>query len=215
MIIGRLKANFDARKKMRIWRKKNRNNSTYCANKFDFDDVEVGNYTYGPLTILDFGGANTLKIGSFCSIASGVVFNLAGDHPLDYLSTFPFKVKALQCELNEAISKGNITIDDDVWIGQNAIILSGVHICQGAVIAAGAVVTSDVLPYAVVGGIPAKLIRYRFSKEIIDYLLTLDYSALTEELIANNTVSLYTSLDDKNIEDIKTLFNWFPKTSTS
>lgn len=96
----------------------------------------------------------------------------------------------------DAISKGNIIVSDDVWIGQGAIILSGVKVGQGAVIAAGAVVTSDVPPYAIVGGVPAKVIKYRFNPEIIKKLLRVDYSQLTKEDIENNIDNFYEILSD-------------------
>lgn len=195
----------------RNWKRSNPRNSTVCANVFDHSSVSVGNYTYGPLTILNFGKGYKAEIGSFCSIASGVVFNLAGDHPINRVSSFPFKAKILGGELTEAVSKGDIIVGDDVWIGQNAIILSGVHIGQGAVIAAGAVIASDVPPYAIMGGVPGKVIKFRFEKEIIEYMLTLNYSELTEELIRKNIDALYTEIDDLSIEKIQEMFKWFPK----
>lgn len=134
------------------WRKRNNHNETVCLNNFNFNHVEVGNCTYGGLTVLDFGNNSRLKIGSFCSIASGVVFALSGDHNLKRFSTFPFRNRLVERSFQEGLSKGDIIIDDDVWLGQNSIVLSGVHIGQGAVIAAGAVVTKDVPPYAIVGG---------------------------------------------------------------
>ena len=134
------------------WRKRNNHNETVCLNNFNFNHVEVGNCTYGGLTVLDFGNNSRLKIGSFCSIASGVVFALSGAHNLKRFSTFPFRNRLVERSFQEGLSKGDIIIDDDVWLGQNSIVLSGVHIGQGAVIAAGAVVTKDVPPYAIVGG---------------------------------------------------------------
>ena len=74
------------------------------------------------------------------------------------------------------LTNGDIVVGDDVWVGQRAIIMSGVNIGQGAVIGAGAIVTKNVPPYAIVGGIPAKVIRYRFSEELIQELLKIDYS---------------------------------------
>ena len=105
----------------------------------------------------------------------------------------------------EAISKGNIIVDDDVWIGYGVTIMSGIHIGQGAVIAAGAVVTRNVPPYAIVGGVPAKVIKYRFEPEIIEELLKIDYSKLTDEIIKEHIDELYTEL-----KDIKQL-EWIPK----
>lgn len=93
------------------------------------------------------------------------------------------------------------------------MILSGVHIGQGAVVAAGAVVTKDVPPYAIVGGVPAKVIKYRFSPEVIEQLLKLDYSKLTDDMIRERIDELYTSLEGKSLEEVEKLLEWFPKKS--
>ena len=205
-----IKDRINKRRRYKEWRKRNTHNKTECVNSFNMDNVSVGNYSYGQIKVLDFGGSYQLSIGSFCSIASGVVFNLSGDHPTNRISTFPFKAKALDGPLNEASSKGNIVVGDDVWIAQNAIILSGVTIGQGAVIAAGAVVTHDVPPYSIVGGMPAKVIKYRFDKEIVDYLLTLDYSSLSKDLIESHIDEFYVSIEDMSLDEIKKLYSWFP-----
>lgn len=156
MLLGYLKSKIGLILRRREWRRRNPGNSTVPVNGFDFDNVTVGNYTYGPLTVLNFNVGQKLKIGSFCSIASDVVFMLNGDHPTDRISTFPFRAKCLNTAALEGMAKDGkgITVDDDVWIGQGAMILSGVHIGQGAVIGAGAVVTKDVPPYAVAAGVP-------------------------------------------------------------
>ena len=78
-------------------------------------------------------------------------------------------------------------------------------------IAAGAVVSQSVPPYAIVGGVPAKVIKYRFSQPVIDYLLTLDYSSLTEEMIKAHVDDLYKSIDGMSLDEVRTLFSWFPK----
>ena len=103
-------------------------------------------------------------IGNYISIAQNVHFLLDVEHFANHISTYPFKVKLLHSQKSESFSKGDIIIDDDVWIGYGATILSGVRIGQGAVVATGAVVTSDVPPYAIVGGVPAKVIKYRNEK---------------------------------------------------
>lgn len=206
-ILGKIKW----RKYKKSWRTKNNRNSTEPICYFDINSVCVGNYTYGELYVLNYGNKEKLKIGACCSIASGVVFVLNADHAIDRVSTFPYKAKVLLSDANEAVSKGDIVIDDDVWIGQNAIILSGVHIGQGAVIAAGAVVNKDVPPYAIVGGVPARIIKYRFEGMIRDYLLTLDFNALSDNMIYEHIDALYNSINKMSIEEIKQMYEWFPK----
>lgn len=204
-MVNYIKSFIKKRRKMQRWYDTNRHNSTYPINNFNFEHVKIGKYTYGGLCVLDFSNNMRLSIGNFCSIASGVVFALAADHNINTISTFPFYAKCLSTNLNEAVSKGDITVDDDVWIGQNAIILSGVHIGQGAVIAAGAVVNKDVPPYSVVGGVPAKFIKKRFEDYLIKELLTIDYSQLSEEMILKNKDKLYEDFRDAQQLD------WMPK----
>lgn len=187
------------------WRKNNVHNNTAPKNFFSTQCVKVGNYTYGELEVHHFGEENKLIIGCFCSIAPTVVFLLKDDHLTRLLSTFPFKIKCLKMDTNEAISKGDIIVDDDVWIGYGAIIMSGVHIGQGAVVAAGAVVTHDISPYAIVGGVPAKVIKYRFTPELITELMKIDYSRLSKEEIERHIQELYKPLKDKSQLD------WMPK----
>lgn len=177
------------------WRKMNPDNETYPANIFNQELVKVGRKTYGELYVSAFNDRYKISIGHFCSIAPNVIFLLSADHSLNYLSTFPFKTKCLK-EGSEGISKGDIIIDSDVWIGQNAIILSGVHVAQGAVIAAGAVVTKNVPAYAVVGGNPARIIKYRFNEDIIERLIKIKFENLTDEFIERHKKILYSELND-------------------
>lgn len=187
----------------RKWRQSNRHNFTEMGNLFNRRQVHVGKATYGELYVLQFEGNNQhLEIGSFCSIAPEVTFMLDGEHDYNRISTYPFKNRFLG--ESEPISKGNIIVGDDVWIGFRATILSGVHIGQGAVVAAGAVVTKDIPPYAIVGGVPAKIIKYRFNNEIIDVLLReLDYSKIKSFKIVDNIEVLYRSIKNENSENIK------------
>ena len=123
-----------------------------------------------------------LVIGKFCSIACGTrfLFNCA-NHTLNSLSTytFPLFYEEWNLEKSNVVSawdnKGDIIIGDDVWIGYEAVIMSGVHVGNGAIIAARAVVTKDVPPYTIVGGTPAREIRKRFDTDVIKRLLMLKW----------------------------------------
>lgn len=192
------------------YRKQNRHNSTFAANIFDHTRVSVGNFSYGGIFCLNHNDTARVSIGNFVSIGPDVAFIPASDHSTGNISTFPYKTRILTGE-TEALSKGDITIEDDVWIGYDSTILSGVTVGQGAVIAAGSIVSKDVPPYSVAGGVPAKVIKYRFDKPVIDYLLTLDYSKLTEKMIKEHADELYTSIDGKSLEEVKEAFEWFPK----
>ena len=132
-----------------------------------------------------------LTIGKFCSIACGAkfLFNSA-NHTLGSLSTYPFPIFFEEWGLPvEDIprawdNKGDIVIGNDVWIGYEALILAGVTVGDGAVVGTRAVVTKDVPPYTIVGGVPAKPIRKRFSEAVIDRLLVLQWWDWPEERIA-------------------------------
>lgn len=192
------------------WRKMNSHNSTVAKNQFNPSLVSVGKYTYGALKVLTYNEVNKLKIGNFCSIGPEVVFIVSADHYVDRISTYPYKVKC-GGEAYEGVSKGDIVVSDDVWIGYGTIVLSGVHIGQGAVIAAGSVITKDVPPYAVVGGVPAKVIKYRFSPEVIEKLEKIDYSKLQVEDIQQHLLELYKPIDNKAKEVSEKIINWMPK----
>ena len=187
------------------WKKLHPNSETIPMNYFDFSHVEIGYGSYGELNVVDFGGDCKLIIKNYVSIAQHVTFILNADHYTNHISTYPFKVKMLRTQTSESFGKGDIIVDDDVWIGYGATIMSGVHIGQGAVVAAGAVVTKDVPPYAIVGGVPAKVIKYRFEPKMIEELLKIDYSKLTKEDIEKHIDDLYTELKDPRQLD------WMPK----
>ena len=187
----------------RNWRKRNKDNYTVMGDMFNPDLVCVGKGSYGILNIINHSDTYKIKIGCFCSIAPNVSFIVCGEHRLDTLSTYPFRARYLGCRF-EAMSKGDIVIEDDVWICESAIILSGVSIGQGAVVAAGSVVTKNVPPYAVVAGNPAQIIKYRFSEELIKVLMRIDYSKLSKQMIYEHENDLYRSLTD--IDQI----SWMP-----
>ena len=137
------------------WRKRNRHNKTVVGSSFDLDKVEVGKRTYGIINMYCESNENVkLQIGNYCSIAPEVEFLLGEEHNIHTISTYPFK--NLFVNANEATSKGSIIVNDDVWIGRRATILSGVTIGQGAVVGAGAVVTKDIPAYSIWGGYQQK-----------------------------------------------------------
>lgn len=186
------------------WRELNVHNSTYAENIFDVNKVTVGKSTYGPLRIINYGSNNChIQIGAYCSIAGGVKFLSGGEHDWRVVSTYPFKNNILG-EKSDTKNKGDIIIEDDVWIGEDVLILSGVRIGQGAVIAAGSVVAKDIPSYALAGGIPAKVIKYRCGEQRIQELLSLDYTKLTDELIKQHENELYQDIDTADL-------SWFPK----
>jgi len=128
-----------------------------------------------------------LKIGSYCSIGSGAVFMMSGNqgHRSDWVSTFPFYFQAnIFKESKNGFEKtGDTVIGDDVWIGSEAMIMSGVTIGDGAIIGARTVVTKDVEPYTVVGGNPAVVIKKRFTNKEIEQLLIMRWWNWEEEKV--------------------------------
>ena len=175
-------------------RKLNKNNHTFAVNLFDCTKVSIGNFTYGGIKAYFFYSGNEfLKIGNFCSIATGVTFLCGGEH--NYKGFFTFPLSDYFKHTKSARSKGPIIVDDDVWIGENAMILSGVHIGKGAIIAAGATVVCDVEPYTIVGGCPAKLIKKRFDDRTIKELVKVDLSIIDKDFIESE----YDFLSKSNI----------------
>lgn len=136
--------------------------------------VIAGKHTYGHEAIERRGSSNTITFGKYCSIANGVVFDSGFNHKSDFVSTFPFKNRYDVGEQN-AVSRGDIVIGNDVWICEDVLIMSGVTIGDGAIIGAKSIVTKDVSPYEIVGGCPAKRIRFRFEKKDVEALLELKW----------------------------------------
>lgn len=178
--------------------------------------IIVGDYTYydDPDDVYNFEknvlylfyfSTDKLIIGKFCQIATGVRFiTNGGNHPMDGISTYPFKVFGrswAEAPLN-AVSKGDIVIGHDVWIGNSVTIMQGINIGHGAIIGANALVTKDVAPYTIVGGNPAQIIRKRFDDETIEFLLKLawwdwpmDKIACHLNLIVTGSLSVLRKID--------------------
>ena len=161
--------------------------------------VAVGRFTYGieDIKIKQWGEGAKSRIGSFCSLGSGITFFLGGNHRSDWVSTYPFghifqKQLSGKPNVGHPYSNGDITLGHDVWVGHGVTFMSGVEIGSGAVIAANSHVTQSVGPYEVVGGNPAKKIKNRFDRETVDLLLALQWWTLPVEQI-NALVPLLTA----------------------
>ncbi len=131
-----------------------------------YPNYVLGTGTYGLPLVHDDAEGTTLRIGSYCSISSEVQIFLGKNHRTDWVSSYPFPAFFEQARhiAEFGVSRGDVVIGSDVWLCANCMILSGVTIGHGAVVAAGAVVTRDVEPYSVVAGNPAKHVRWRFDE---------------------------------------------------
>jgi len=169
-----------------------------------------GAYSYSGNIIVKSWGENTsYSVGKFCSIGDNLTIFLGGNHRIDWITTFPFHVFYKDFPEGAMVSsgcvtKGNVTIENDVWIGANVTILSGVTVHDGAIIGASSVVTKDVPAYTIVAGNPAKLIRYRFDQETIELLLKLQWWNWSIEKI-NQYVPLLCSNNIENFISLNSL----------
>ncbi len=141
--------------------------------------VTVGRHCYGIPSVQVFPGNHSrLVIGNYVSIAEEVSILLGGDHPTQWVSTHPLRIRfGLEGAYEDGTpsSKGDVRIGSDVWMAHRVTILSGISIGDGAIIAAGSVVTKDVPPYAIVGGVPGTVIRYRFDAPTVSALLAIGW----------------------------------------
>lgn len=186
----------------------------FIKNVVTRPNILVGEYTYyddntGPEQFeshvthhYEFLG-DKLIIGKFCAIAKGVEFVMNGaNHRMCSVTTYPFNIMGGGWEkatpaLEDLPFKGDTVVGNDVWIGQNVTVMPGVHIGDGAIIAANSVVTRDVPPYAVAGGNPCKILRKRFEDELIDCLLRLKWWDWVPKKIFDNLEALCSADLDK------------------
>ena len=190
----------------------------YIKNVLTRPNIQVGDYTYyddvnGPENFqdhvthhYDFIG-DKLIIGKFCAIGKGIEFIMNGaNHRMNSVTTYPFNIMGHGWEnfapsMEDLPIKGDTVVGNDVWIGQNVTVLPGVHIGDGAIIAANSIVSRDIPPYCVAGGNPCRVIRPRFDRELTEYLLELKWWDWPPEKIFRNLDALCSS----NLERIKTI----------
>lgn len=166
---------------------------------------QLGKHTY-----VASGTIALAKVGSFCSVGPQVTIGGLGSHPTHWISTHPcfYSMRgqsgATFAKQNLVDELKNVYIGNDVWIGARAMILDGVTIGDGAIVAAGSVVAKDVEAYSIVGGVPAKLIRYRFSPDLIEYLLEWKWWQLDDEVL-KEVAEGFCNTDSWTITDLQRL----------
>lgn len=177
-----------------------------------YPQYKIGQGTYGDLIVRIWSKDTNLIIGSYTSFAAGVKVILGGEHRTDWVTTYPFNVlwESSKHITGHPKTKGDVIIGNDVWIGTEALILSGVTIGDGAVVGARSVVAKDVPPYAIVVGNPAKIVKYRFDENVIARLLATqwwywDDNKLEKAMpdILNDSIEKF--LDRAEKDDYKTI----------
>lgn len=156
--------------------------------------ISIGEYTYGVSnqTVFMVRPNDCVTIGKYCSFGPGVRIFPSGEHNFRLPSTFPFYARMMNKGVHrDTYSKGEVIIGNDVWVGANVLILSGVRVGDGAVLAAGSVIVKDVEPYAIVSGVPATTLQYRFKPETIEAMLQIKWWDWGEAVIMERVEDLY------------------------
>jgi acetyltransferase-like isoleucine patch superfamily enzyme len=163
-----------------------------------YSKIDLGTYSFvnDNIKVHSFRSSQTIKIGKYCSIGD-CSFYVDGDHNINYATTYPFNELGYSKSAPENKNiKQPAIIGNDVWIADESIIYGNVNISDGAIIAGQSVVTKDVPPYAVIAGNPAKIVKYRFSKEIIDKLLILKWWDLPHDFICSELAPVISNIDE-------------------
>lgn len=194
--------------------------SCFIRNVVKAPNISVGEYTYydDPVNPTGFEENNVLFnypefgdkliIGKFCSIASGTQFIMGpANHRISSVTTYPFHVfggawaERTPPHLDQLPRKGDTVIGNDVWLGRNCVVMPGIHIGDGAIIAAHSIVTRDVPPYTVFGGNPARFIKSRFDEDLTALLLRLKWWDLPDKEL----VDLLPLLCDPDLDHVRTV----------
>jgi acetyltransferase-like isoleucine patch superfamily enzyme len=170
-------------------------NPAYAAFK-------IGKWTYGFPKIYHWNEGCNLTIGNYCSFANNTAIFLGGNHRTDWVTTHPISnlMPGLTPIQGHPTSKGNVVIGHDVWVGNGAVILSGVKVGNGSVIGACAVVSRDIPPYAVAVGNPARVVKYRFNTSQIEKLMTIEWWLWPDDKVKSAVSMLQSNRIDEFIE---------------
>lgn len=182
------------------FRKRNKHNDIKLISNCNIDSITAGICSYGNLNVEHYNPEARLKIGHYVSIADGVVFLLGGEHDYRRITTFPFQTKIYGLNGGENQSHYDILIEDDVWIGYGATILSGVTIGKGSVIAARSVVAKDVPPYSIFIG--NRVDHFRFEQSTIDKLMNVDFSKIHHHVGDEYQKYIRMRVQEDNADDI-------------
>lgn len=186
------------------WRRENRHNMTTAETIFPINKVQVGRNTYGALNIYwMYAGDAKVIIGNYCSIGPKVEFLVGGEHDYRRISTWPFQSKVYK-QKTMVKRNENIIVEDDVWIGMEALILSGVKIGRGSIIGARAIVTKDVPPYSIFIG--NRVLKRRFSEKIIETVKKIDYSKISHQYGDEYEKYCQTAITETNAEQVLSSF---------
>ena len=198
------------RHRLKNWRNPNNQTQLHLSGEAARHGWSIGEFSYGRPKVRFPESGRSLTIGRYCSFADRVEILLGGNHRVDWVTTYPFSaLRPLWPTAPRTLayhgSRGDVTIGNDVWMGSGAMILSGVTVGDGAVVAAHAVVAKDVPPYAIAGGNPAGLIRYRFDEATIRDLLEVAWWDLPPDTVADLIPLLQSDRTDALIARVREL----------
>ena len=183
---------------------KNKHNDINLQSYYPVENIIIGKYSYGDLNIRSYNYIGKITIGNYCSIADNVEFLIGGEHDYKRISTFPFQTRIYK---QKTIEKPNydITIEDDVWIGYDCLIMSNAHIGKGSVIGARSIVLGDIPPYSIYVG--NKVIKKRFSDKIINEIEKINFYDIEHSLNDEYAEFCQREVTNENLKKIIDKFN--------